>query len=346
MKRSISGLLLFQIYVFGIMASMSCSKNDPEIVDNSTTPAAESSFYRYNMVPGSDPNNGLVAKQVINSTGDELFFYGSFDENGSPMAPKSIAIKKPSDNTLMNVLLDASFKPSMVYFSNVNGEKYDALWTYEWISESSFIFRKFTYDWNTNTDNLDYETLVNYTNGQYNLEDNFVRTNIVRFDVQSILQENASFKSSSSIWPTLGSVVATGLGIALVAAVGVYGAVAYGVGTGLAAAGILGGSLLISEANASTPPIENTDPNIPNNPNGSPNPNPVSTVDNPTNLLTTTTSDSTATTSTTFGTTGSTGGSGTTSTSSTTNTTIDSMITVSPGLHQQLRQDLFNDQNQ
>ena len=360
--------------MFGVMVTMSCSKNESEVTDDSTTPVAEYSFYQYTQVPGSDPNNGLVAKQVLNESGDEIFFYGSFDASGMPQAPKSFVVQKASTDTVMNTFVDEFMRPTMIYFSNVNGTKYSTLWTYEWITNTTFIFRAFTYDWLTETDNLNYESFVTYDNGQYTFDDNFVRSSSAVLNVQAMFDENMSYRGGGNNWvENLTNVaVATGIiavGVGLVATVGIYGAVAYGVGTGLAAAGILATALLVGAANAAeaTPPTTNNNSDLPNNPNDAPNPDPQSTPEDPTNLLTTTdgttgttattdttgTSGTTGTTSltTTTTTTGTTGTNGTTGTTSTTNTTattdttgdtLGGMIIQNPRLLNQVRQDIYD----
>lgn len=323
MKNIFRALFLLQVYMFGVMASMSCSKNDsePEIADDNNTPLAESSFYSYTQVPGSNPDNGLIAKQVLNASGDEIFFFGSFDEIGMPQSPKSFVVNKASTDTVMNVFVDAYMKPTMVYFSNETGEKYSTVWTYEWTSESTFVFRAFTYDWVTNTDNLNYESLVTVIDGQYQFDDNFVRSANTHLNMREIFHNNTLYRGGDVEWTSIAGAVVTGLTVALTVAVGAYGAVAYGVGTGLVAAAIFGSTLLVDTANAQTNPTTNTSTNTPPNPNDSPNPNPVSTPEDPTNLITTTTSTSDTTgTSGSTGTVGTTGTTGTTSTSSTTST--------------------------
>ncbi len=374
MKNTFRSLFLLQVYMFGVMVTMSCSKNESEVTDDSTTPVAEYSFYQYTQVPGSDPNNGLVAKQVLNESGDEIFFYGSFDASGMPQAPKSFVVQKASTDTVMNTFVDEFMRPTMIYFSNVNGTKYSTLWTYEWITNTTFIFRAFTYDWLTETDNLNYESFVTYDNGQYTFDDNFVRSSSAVLNVQAMFDENMSYRGGGNNWvENLTNVaVATGIiavGVGLVATVGIYGAVAYGVGTGLAAAGILATALLVGAANAAeaTPPTTNNNSDLPNNPNDAPNPDPQSTPEDPTNLLTTTdgTSGTTATTdttgtsgttgttslTTTTTTTGTTGTNGTTGTTSTTNTTattdttgdtLGGMIIQNPRLLNQVRQDIYD----
>lgn len=336
MKNTFKALFLLQVYMFGVMVTMSCSKNEPEVTDDSTTPVAEYSFYQYTQVPGSDPNNGLIAKQVLNESGDEIFFYGSFDASGMPQAPKSFVVQKASTDTVMNTFVDEFMRPTMIYFSNVNGTKYSTLWTYEWVTNTSFIFRAFTYDWLTETDNLNYESFVTYDNGQYTFDDNFVRSSSAALNVQAMFDENMSYRGGGNTW--LGNLtsiaVATGIaavGVGLVAAVGIYGAVAYGTATGLTAAAIMGTAFLFGDANAAeaTPPTTNNNTDLPNNPNDAPNPDPQSTPEDPTNLLTTT--DGTTGTTGTSGTTSTSGTTGTTGTTSTTNTTATTDTTGTSG---------------
>lgn len=327
MKNTWKAFILLEVYLFGIFAMISCSKNESEIIDDSTTPTQEFSFYQYTQIPGSDPNNGLVAKQVLNETGDQIFFYGSFDTDGQPQAPKSMVVQKTTTDTLMNIFIDEMMRPTMIYYSNSAGVKFPFLTTYEWLSDNQFIYRSFTYDWTTETDNLDFETLVTHNNGNYTTEDIFVRSSQAGLDLPAMFQENMAYRGGGFAWPSLGNALVIGLGVAVTVGVGWYGVAAYGLYTGLLASGIMGSALFIDDAGAATidPPIENTNSDLPPNPNDAPNPDPISTTEDPTNLLTTTSStDSTSTT----GAVGTTGGSSTSGTTGTTGTTSTSGTTA------------------
>lgn len=257
-------LRLFTLFLLVFCIITNCKKEERN--NNDISDKFSASVFR-NL---NNQNDGLIADIINLSDNTHLYYYGNFDAVGNPDSIKSLVYSRINNDTLVNIILDDSFRVRFIYNSyKSNNIKDKYLHKFDYISKDSLLYSIYSYNWSNKLDSLVYQTRVVNNNGTTQYE------NLYGLRVSGILGDNLCSQAQ---------LVATAISSAL----GVLGATAIGYWGGLvinptfgAFAGI--GVIVVWFANGACGQdlIQNANSNYPNSPNSGNTPNPVGSPDMP-----------------------------------------------------------------
>jgi len=181
-------ILFFVLPLF--LAANGCKKDS----GGNDTPSKDG-YTVYTNQTGNPNADALQAQHVDNENNAITRFYGNFKSDGTPGQLLSATYQKINNDTTVHMITDPATDRLKILFYEVKGVKQPVVMKFDYVlgNDSAFTLSLYTYDWNSKTSTLRFQSLISGYNGVFNTEPlfgNFKTTNMLWSDMTGILSLN------------------------------------------------------------------------------------------------------------------------------------------------------------